>query len=141
MGCTGRVQTVGSVYVKKAIVEIAAKCESVRSHVMCMARVMLLAPVNAMKDGKIKLAAHRFVHLTAAAMVFAQRSIYVNVTTVTRPLFVNIKFACQMKMAIYVISVVCVSLVTACVSLGGMGRLVKITNARLLRINMELFVI
>lgn len=137
----GHVQIVVTVFVRKAIVEIAAICESVMSRVMCMAHAMHLALANVTKGGKIKLAVHLFVLLIAAAMVFVQRSIYVNVMKVTKPPFVNIKFVCQIKMVTYVTSVVCASLVTVCVNLVGMGRRVKVTNAHLWKTKMGLFVI
>ena len=94
----GRVQIWVIAFVRKGIVEIAAKCESVMSHVMCMAHAMHLALANVTKDGRIKRAAHRFVHIIVATTAFVQRSIYVNVTKVTKPLFVDIKFVCQIKM-------------------------------------------
>ena len=121
--------------------EIAAKCESAMSRVTYMAHAMHLALANVTKGGKIKLAVHLFVHLTAAAMVFVQKNIYVNVMKVTKPLSVNIKFVCQMKMVIYVTSVVCASLANVCVNLVGMDPRAKVTNAHPLKTKMGLFVI
>ena len=62
------------------------------NHVVFMGYAMRLVVVNAIKAGKIRLVARRYVLITAAAMAHAPKIICASVMKATKRLSANAKF-------------------------------------------------